>query len=77
MSDFNRIEPVIRHYEQMARNSLGANFVNVATANFADMQGKYFSATDNPDYISDIRKFCYLYKYTVAHGYYIYSSLKS
>lgn len=76
MSDFGRIESVIRHYEQLARKAHGSDFVKVATANFSEMQGKYFSATDNPDYLSDVRKFCYLYKYTVAHGYYIYSSLR-
>lgn len=76
MSDFDRINPVIRHYERLAREAHGNDFVKVATSNFFEMQGKYFSSNENPDYISDIRKFCYLYKYTVAHGYYIYSSLK-
>lgn len=76
MSDFSRIEPVIRHYEQLSRKEHGANFANVATDNFSDMQSKYYSSTDNPDYGPNIKKFCYLYKYTVSHGYYIYSSLK-
>jgi len=40
------------------------------------MQRKYYSNTDNPDYGEKIKKFCYLYKYSVAHGYYIYSTLK-
>lgn len=76
MSDFQRIEPVIRHYEALARVEHGADFAQVATANFADMQKKYYSLTDNPDYSPNIKKFCYLFKYSVAHGYYIYSSLK-
>lgn len=40
------------------------------------MQAKYYSKTDNPDYSSDTQKLCYLYKYAVAHGYYIYATLK-
>jgi hypothetical protein len=77
MSDFQRIFPVISHYEQLAREAHSANFVLEATKQFSDMQRNYYSAVDNPDYGSNIKKFCYLYKYSVAHGYYIYSALKS
>jgi hypothetical protein len=77
MSDFGRILPAISHYEQLARDSHGANFVQVATAQFSDMQQKYYSAVDNPDYGSIVKQFCYLYKYSVPHGYYIYVALKN
>lgn len=77
MSDFQRIRPAITHYEQLARAAHGAGFVGEATAQFSDMQAKYYSAVDNPDYASSIKKFCYLYKYSVAHGYYIYLALRS
>jgi hypothetical protein len=40
------------------------------------LQQKYYSTLENPDYGKDIKKFCYLYKYSVAHGYYIYSALQ-
>lgn len=76
MSDYSRILPAISHYESLARAQHGTNFVTAATAHFADMQAKYYSANDNPDYSSDTQKFCYLYKYAVAHGYFIYSTLK-
>lgn len=76
MSDFARIEPVIRHFEALARANHRDDFVRAATENFTDMQRKYYSSTENPDYSPDIKKFCYLFKYTVAHGYYIYSTLK-
>jgi hypothetical protein len=76
MSDFARIRPAITHYEQLARGSHGPDFVNEATAQFNDMQSKYYSSIDNPDYGSHIKKFCYLYKYSVPHGYYIYVALK-
>ncbi len=76
MSDFLRIRPAITHYEQLARVLYGAGFVNEAAAQFQDMQNKYYSAIDNPDYSSFIKKFFYLYKYSVPHGYYIYVALK-
>jgi len=76
MSDFERIGPVIKHYEQLARQAHGGDFVKVATDNFEDMKRKYYSSVENPDYSPNIKKFCYLYKYAVPHGYYIYSSLK-
>lgn len=76
MSDFERILPAILYYEKRARGSHGDKFVEAATAHFTDMQRKYFSNTDNPDYSSDTQKFCYLFKYAVAHGYYIYSALR-
>jgi hypothetical protein len=76
MSDFDRVRPAISHYEQLARNAHGINFVPAATAQFSDMQQKYYSAVDNPDYGSIVKQFCYLYKYSVPHGYYIYVALK-
>jgi hypothetical protein len=76
MSDFQRIRPAITHYEQLARAAHGATFVKEATDQFEDMQSKYYSAVENPDYASHIKKFCYLYKYSVPHGYYIYVALK-
>ncbi len=76
MSDFVRIRPAISHYEQRARAAHGLAFKAQAAVHFADMQSKYFSKSENPKYESDTRKFCYLYKYAVAHGYYIYSTLK-
>lgn len=76
MSDFQRIRPAIRHYEQLARNACGGDFVAQAKVQFGDMQAKYYSSVENPDYSSNLKKFCYLYKYSVPHGYYIYSALK-
>lgn len=76
MSDYERIRPVISHYEGLARSKHGDDFVSVAADHFADLQRKYYSSVENPDYGKDIKKFCYLYKYSVAHGYYIYSALK-
>jgi hypothetical protein len=76
MSDYKRILPAISHYETLARAQHGAGFVAMTGAHFADMQAKYYSSIENPDYSSDTQKFCYLYKYAVAHGYYIYSTLK-
>ncbi len=49
MSDFARIRPAISHYEQLARDTHGEGFVDQATAQFADMQRKYYSSIDNPD----------------------------
>ena len=77
MSDYQRIRPVISHYEARAREAHGNEFVSVATSHFSDLQQKYFSSIENPDYGSTIKKFCYLYKYSVAHGYFIYVALKS
>lgn len=77
MSDFGRIRPAISHYEQLVRNAHGANFVPAATAQFLDMQQKYYSMIDTPDYGSIVKQFCYLYKYSVPHGYYIYVALKN
>jgi hypothetical protein len=77
MSDFLRIRPAITHYEELSRAAHGVKFIEKATAQFGDMQAKYYSAFDNPDYASAIKKFCYLYKYSVAHGYYIYLALRS
>lgn len=76
MSDYARILPAISHFETLARAQHGAAFVAMAGVHFADMQAKYYSTVENPDYSSDTQKFCYLYKYAVAHGYYIYSTLK-
>lgn len=42
MSDFDRINPVIRHYERLAREVHGEDFVKVATLNFTDMQKNTF-----------------------------------
>ena len=75
MSDYQRIRAVISHYEALARNEYGADFVANANEHFQDMQRKYYSKIENPDYSLNIKKFCYLYKYAVAHGYYIYRSL--
>ena len=77
MSDFTRIRPAISHYEGLARGVHGAEFAKQALAQFGDMQGKDYSTTENPDYRSDTKKFCYLYKYSVPHGYYIYVALKN
>ncbi len=76
MSAYARILPAISHYETLARAQHRGAFVAMAGVHFADMQAKYYSAVENPDYSSDTQKFCYLYKYAVAHGYYIYSNLK-
>lgn len=76
MSDYERIRDAISHYEALARFEHGNGFVNATKAHFADLQAKYYSKTDNPDYGSSIKKFCYLYKYSVAHGYYIFSVLR-
>jgi hypothetical protein len=77
MSDYDRIRPVISHYEGLARANHGADFVAAATSHFSDLQQKYFSSIENPDYGSVVKKFCYLYKYSVAHGYYIYVALRA
>lgn len=77
MSDYQRITPVISHYEGLARALHGEEFVAVATSHFDDLQQKYYSAVENPDYGSVVKKFCYLYKYSVAHGYFIYVALKA
>lgn len=76
MSDYARIRPVITHFEQLARSTHGAGFVAMTQLHFSDLQQKYFSSIENPDYGDIGKKFCYLYKYSVAHGYYIYSALK-
>lgn len=76
MSDYARILPAISHYEALARVQHGSAFVAVASVHFADMMAKYYSSVENPDHSSNTQKFCYLYKYAVAHGYYIYSTLK-
>lgn len=76
MSDYQRIREAISYYENLARFQLGNGFVAASTAQFADLQAKYYSKTENPDYSSNIKKFCYLYKYSVAHGYYIFTVLK-
>jgi hypothetical protein len=77
MSDYERIRPVISHYEGLARANHGADFVSAAKSHFSDLQQKYFSSIENPDYGSVVKKFCYLYKYSVAHGYYIYVALRT
>lgn len=77
VSDFSRIRPAIAHYEQLSRTVHGTNFVKEATAQFADMQRSYYSTVDNPDYGSTIKQFCYLYKYSVPHGYFIYVASKA
>lgn len=76
MSDFERIRPVIAYYEDLSRKKFGNSFVAQAQLQFADMQRKYYSSIENPDYSQDIKKFCYLYKYSVPHGYYIYRVLR-
>jgi hypothetical protein len=73
MSEFARIRPVISHYEEFAREAHGPGFVAEARKHFDDMQKKYYSSVENPDYSPSMKKFCYLYKYSVAHGYYIYA----
>lgn len=76
MSDYTRIRPAISHYEDLARAASGEKFVSHATAHFSDLHQKYYSKVENPDYSADIKKFCYLYKYSVAHGYYIFRALQ-
>lgn len=76
MSDYTLLRPAISFYETMVRKVAGSDFVRDTKATFADLQQKYFSAIDNPDYGGNLKKFCYLYKYSVAHGYYIYQALK-
>lgn len=76
MSDYQLIRTAISFYENLARTQHGDKFVKIATNNFDDLNAKYYSKTDNPDYGPNIKKFCYLYKYSVAHGYYIFSVLK-
>ena len=76
MSDYARILPAISYYERLARAEHGAAFVAIVGRHFADMQAKYYSAIENPDYSTNTQKFCYLYKYAVSHGYYIYSTLR-
>lgn len=77
MSDYGRIRPVISHYEGLARATHGDGFVTVANSHFSDLQQKYYSSVENPDYGDVTKKFCYLYKYSVAHGYFIYVALKA
>ena len=76
MSDYTRLRPAISHYEASCRESLGPGFKGAAAHVFGDMQSKYFSKTDNPDYSSPLHKFCYLFKYTIANGYYVFRTLK-
>jgi hypothetical protein len=76
MSDYQRIRDAISYYENLARFQHGTGFIEAATAHFSDLQAKYYSKTENPDYSSNIKKFCYLYKYSVAHGYYIFTVLR-
>ncbi|MBS0481802.1 MAG: hypothetical protein JSR96_06535 [Proteobacteria bacterium] len=76
MSDFEKIRKIILHYENLAREEYGGDFVSIANKNFSDLQLKYYSKEDNPDYSPNIKKFCYLYKYVVPHGYFIYSTFK-
>lgn len=76
MSDYSLIRPAIAFYEQAARKAFGPNFAATSKSQFSDLQQKYFSSIENPDYGSDVKKFCYLFKYSVSHGYYIYQALK-
>lgn len=76
MSDYSLTQPAVEFYEQAARAKYGDGFVAATKGQFADLQQKYFSSTENPDYGSDVKKFCYLFKYSVSHGYYIFQALK-
>lgn len=76
MSDYANLRPAISHYEAKCRNKFGQGFVGAANAHFTELQNKYYSKSDNPDYSSKLNKFCYLFKYSVAHGYYVFHSLK-
>jgi hypothetical protein len=77
LSYFAVIEPVIRRYEKLTRTIVGKAFVAVAQLQFGDLQKNYYSALYNPNYGSVPKKFAYLFKYAVPHGYYVYVALRS
>lgn len=75
MSCYEKIEPAIRVYEAAIREKHGDEFVKKSLLQFSEFQKKYYSKLENPDYSGNIKKFCYLYKYSVAHGYFLYRAL--
>lgn len=77
MSDYETIAPIIRRYETFARNKFGKKFGALVNQEFTDLNKNYFSTINNPDYSANIKKFAYLYKYSVAHGYFTFLGLCS
>ena len=75
MSYYQTVEPIIRRYEAHARNKFGKKFASLVNAEFSDLNKNYFSPVNNPDYGASLKKFAYLYKYSVAHGFFIFSAL--
>jgi Putative SAM-dependent methyltransferase len=75
MSYYQTVEPIIRRYEKLARNKFGKKFAKLVNEQFADLNKNYFSPVNNPNYAESLKKFAYLYKYSVAHGYFIFSAL--
>lgn len=75
MSYYRTVEPIIRRYETLARNKFGKKFATLVNEQFTDLNKNYFSPVNNPDYRTSLKKFAYLYKYSVAHGYFIFSAL--
>lgn len=74
MTYYETVEPIIRRYETLARNKFGKKFATLVNEQFTDLNKNYFSAVNNPDYGTSLKKFAYLYKYSVAHGYFIFSA---
>lgn len=75
MSDYKTIAPIIRRYEAEARKRFGNKFPALVNEQFLDLNKNYFSKESNPDYSAGIKKFAYLYKYSVAHGYFVFAAL--
>jgi hypothetical protein len=75
VSYYQTVEPIIRRYEARARSKFGKKFAALVNDQFADLYKNYYSPVHNPDYASGLKKFAYLYKYSVAHGYFIFSAL--
>jgi Putative SAM-dependent methyltransferase len=75
VSYYQTVEPIIRRYEALARNKFGKKFATLVNEQFTDLNKNYFSSVDNPNYGTSLKKFAYLYKYSVAHGYFIFAAL--
>lgn len=76
VSCYSKIEPAIRAYQAHVQANFGARYKEVVKKQFSYFEKKYYSDSENPEYIGSVRKFCYLYKYSVAHGYFLYRLLK-
>jgi hypothetical protein len=77
MSYYQTVEPIIRRYETLARNKFGRKFATLVNEQFVDLNKNYYSPVNNPNYGTSLKKFAYLYKYSVAHGHFIFSALCS